>query len=99
MSIAKRKTPRTSSAMRRPLMCTQVTLSATASTVRQTPRVIKNALAPRRRVRFMLAQEYTSMTVGAPMRIQKQRPPGEGGPWEEFEDFRRLLGAGSSDRT
>jgi hypothetical protein len=27
--------------------------------VRQTPRVIKNAIAPRRRVRFILAQEYT----------------------------------------
>src|SRR5580700_9357963 len=77
MRIANRKTPRTSSAMRRPLMCTHVTLSATASAVRQTPRVMKNAMAPRRRVRFMLAQEYTG--TAARLRCARVRPPKEGG--------------------
>jgi hypothetical protein len=58
-------------------MCTQVTFNAIARAVRQTPSVMKKAMAPRRRVRFILAQEYTGRLFGSSLKTTK--PPGEGG--------------------
>src|SRR5580658_108154 len=82
MRIANRMKPRTSRAMRRPVICSHVRLSATARAVRQTPRVMKNAMAPRRRVRFMLAQEYKGISVDR--RDRKSKAARSGRLWREF---------------
>src|ERR1700722_12449847 len=64
MSAAKRMTPRTAMARVRLFRTIQVMLRVTARPTVRTPRVMKVAMAPRRRVMFMLHENITGESLG-----------------------------------